>query len=82
VISPLHTVEEVLHLIEDRALFLQAFGDCVAVNDEVAPDARAFAGLAGAAGEIALWSRAIFDALDVKALGAELGSGRKRSRRR
>lgn len=75
-----HTVEEVLHRIEDTARFLQAFGESAAVNHEAPLDAHALSGLADAAGQIASWSRAIFDALDVDALGTEIGSKQHRKR--
>lgn len=73
-----YTVEDVLRLITDRAALLKHFGDSAAINHDVAPDARAFSGLADACGELEEWARAIHDALDVEALGVQIGSKRRR----
>jgi heme oxygenase len=81
VIGPDHTVEDVLRLITDRAAFLKHLGDSAAINHDVAPDARAFSGLADACGELEEWARAIHEALDVDALGTEIGSGQNRRRK-
>lgn len=80
-IGPDHTVEDVLRLITDRAAFLQHFGDSAAINHDVAPDARAFSGLADACGELEAWARAIHDALDVEALSTEIGNRRRKGGR-
>jgi hypothetical protein len=79
-LTPQHTVEDVLRLITDRAAFLKHFGNSAAVNHDEAPDARTFSGLAGAAAEIEEWARAIYDALDVAGLGVEIGSNQNRKR--
>jgi hypothetical protein len=77
-LTPEYTVEDVLRLIIDRAAFLKHFGDSAAINHDVAPDARAFSGLADACEEVQDWARAIHDALDVDALGTAIGSNKHR----
>jgi hypothetical protein len=73
------TVEQVLHLIEDRAALLHHFAECAAVNRDAASDSRALSGFAEAAGEIVTWSHAISEALDVTTLAREVVSDSNRS---
>jgi heme oxygenase len=80
-LTPQHTVEDVLRLITDRAAFLKHFSESAAVNHNVAPDARAFSGLADACEELEEWARAIYHALDVAALGAQIGRNQHRRER-
>lgn len=79
-ISPQHTVEELLLLIGDRAALLRHFAECAAaaISREASPDARVFSGLGDACADIEGWARAAHDALDVTALATEIGSGRNR----
>ena len=79
-ISAEHTVEEALRSVEDRAAMLRFLADSVQQID-VAPDPAFFSGLGDSLGEIEAIARAVRHALDVDALGTEIGSDRHRRRR-
>jgi len=78
-LTPQHTVEEAIRSIEDRAAMLRFFAD--SIQTASVPDPAFFSGLGDAVGEIEAIARAVRRALDVDALGTEIGA-EQRGRRR
>jgi hypothetical protein len=73
--QPATTIEDALHVVEDRTAVLRFLADAVRdVND--APEPAFFAGLAAMLRETEETIRAVRRALDVQALGAPIGGRR------